>query len=200
MRLYHLIHSVPFLASWVDDYIENRAKRIEAQINPFLTKKGKILDIGSGTGHTDHILINKGYDVTCLDLNDMNIFENTKPIIYDGKKIPFKNNSFDQAMILTVLHHTPDPEQIILGAKRVAKQIVIMEDTYNNFFQKIATFVMDSIGNLEFFGHPHTNKNDREWRELFKKNGLKLLGVRKEKYMWVFEGTTYHLETIKSGD
>lgn len=178
-----------------DNYIEKRTTDILSVIEPFLSKKYKILDIGSGTGHTAQKLINLGYKkVSCVDYTDMNTCLETKPVIYDGKKLPFTDNSFDTALMITVLHHTPKPELIVKEARRVAKRLVIMEDTYKNIFQQYATYLMDSIGNMEFRGHPHTNQTDKGWRKLFKKLGLKIVAVKKHKFLWFFESTTYCVE------
>lgn len=194
MKLYHLLNnSGPF--SWLaNKSIESRLTSILGKITPYLNKEDKILDIGSGTGHTDHALLARGYKkIICLDRNDLNIFADTKPVLYDGGKLPFKDNSFDVAMILTVLHHTTDPEKIIREASRVAKRLVIMEDTYQHAWQKTATHWMDSIGNLQFADHPHTNKTDEEWQKLFAKNHLKLIGKHKGRFYLIFESTTFHL-------
>ncbi|MFH1971104.1 MAG: methyltransferase domain-containing protein [Patescibacteria group bacterium] len=117
-----------------------------------------------------------------------------KTIIYNKKKIPYKDNSFDVALILTVLHHTPDPIKIIKEAKRVAKRIIIVEDVYENNFQKLLTFVVDSIINFEFFKHPHSNKSDNEWIQLFKNMGLKLLHKKKKRFDSIFLHSVYYLE------
>jgi ubiquinone/menaquinone biosynthesis C-methylase UbiE len=174
--------------------IKKRSEDILAEILPLLKKTETILDLGSGTGHTAHELLKKGFKVTCVDYSDMNVFDDTKPIRYDGINLPFKDNSFDTVLLVTVLHHTPDPVRIIREASRVAKKIIIMEDTYNNIFQKYAVFVMDSIGNMEFVGHPHTNKTDRQWQKIFKKMGLKIKSKKKRMYWRIFESVTYLLE------
>jgi 2-polyprenyl-3-methyl-5-hydroxy-6-metoxy-1,4-benzoquinol methylase len=161
---------------------------------PYLKKGDRILDLGSGTGHMAHSLMAKGFKVTCVDYENMNIFEDTKPVIYDGKRIPFGANRFDVVLLLTVLHHTPNPVEIIKEATRVGKRVIIMEDTYNSWLQKQATFVMDSIGNMQFKGHPHTNKNDKGWREVFSKLKLKINDVHKERMLTFFESTVYYLE------
>ncbi len=194
MRLFHLIDSIPQLKKIVNRGMESRLKDILNEILPLLKKGETVLDLGSGTGHTARALIKKGFEVSCVDYNDMNIFEETKPILYDGVNLPFKKNSFDTALLITVLHHTPDPIGIVKETSRVAKKIIIMEDTYNNFFQKWAVFVMDSIGNMEFFGHPHTNKTDTQWQKEFKKLGLKIKLTKKRKYWGIFESVTYLLE------
>lgn len=194
MRLFHLLDSLPPLKKWVNRRIESRNENILRVIFPYLSKSGRVLDLGSGTGHTAHSLIAAGFKVTCVDYSDMNIFEDTKPIIYDGVKLPFKSNSFDTVLLITVLHHTPDPEIIVREALRVAKKVIIMEDTYRNILQKQLTFIMDSIGNLEFSGHPHSNKDDTGWRRLFDKCGLKIGFVSHRNFLAFFESSLYVLE------
>lgn len=164
------------------------------RIRPYLGKCDRILDIGAGTCNLEEILVKKGYKVTPIDVKNLSFVDRINPIIYDGLKIPFKNNRFDLSLILTVLHHTPDPELTIKEAMRVSKKIVIIEDIYKNSIQKYFTFIMDNLLNLEFVGNPHNNKSDREWKELFKKMKLKLKDAQYEKYWALFQSTTYYLE------
>ena len=191
MKLFHLLDTFLPFKSWINKKIELRNEEIVEKIQPFIGKRKKMIDIGSGTGHTALSLIGMGHKVTCVDVEDMNVFEETKPLIYDGKSLPFSDNSFDVALLITVLHHTPKPEEVIKEASRVAKSIIIMEDTYNNKLQKLLTFAMDSIGNMQFFGHPHSNKSDKEWRQLFRKLGLRLIKSNKKRFFYFFESTTY---------
>jgi len=171
-----------------------RDRQLVKLITPFLKSASNILDIGSGLCRIAKILQDKGYEVTALDIQNLSIVPDIKPIIYDGKKLPFKNNSFDTALLLTVLHHTPDPEAILKEAKRVSKKIIIIEDIYKNTAHKYLTFALDSLLNLEFFGHPHSNKDDNGWKKLFKKLNLNLKGAKYKKIWKVFLTTTYFLE------
>ena len=194
MKLFHLIDSVPVFQKMVRLSIENRNKEILAKILPFInSKKQRILDIGSGTGHTAKSLMEHGHKVICADVENMSVFEETNPIIIDGERLPFKNKEFDVALLITVLHHTKDPRSVIKETKRVSKRIIVMEDTYNNSLQKYLTFVMDSIGNMQFTGHPHSNKTDTQWREVFDELDLKVEKVKKNKFLTFFESTTYLL-------
>jgi len=68
-----------------------------------------------------------------------------------------------------------------------------MEDVCERRLQRIATRTIDSLLNLEFFGHPHTNKSDSEWRRIFAGVGLRLLGVGEERWLAI-SSVTYHLE------
>lgn len=194
MRFFHLLSSISPLKKIVNRGIEKRLDDILKEILPLINRAESILDLGSGTGHTAHELKRKGFRVMCVDYADMNVFKDTKPILYDGERLPFKDNSFDAVLLITVLHHTPDPIKIMKEAGRVAKKIIIMEDTYNSILQKWAVFVMDSIGNMEFVGHPHTNKTDKRWKNIFKKLGLKIKSHKKRMYWGIFESVTYLLE------
>lgn len=160
---------------------EDRIKKIK----PYLDKKDKILDIGSGSCIVCEILNKEGYNITPIDIKNLSFAENIKPIIYDGSKIPFKNDEFNTSLILTVLHHTPIPEKVLEEAKRVSKTIIIIEDIYTNIFNKYVTYFFDSLFNLEFINHFHTNKNNKEWKKTFNRKGLKLLDA---KYYYSFFG------------
>ena len=101
-----------------------RTKDMINRIGPFLNKNDFILDVGSGTCNVCEILLKKGYKITPLDIRDLSFVNNMKPVIYDGNKIPYDNNKFDKALILTVLHHTSNPEKILKEAKRDRKSVV----------------------------------------------------------------------------
>jgi ubiquinone/menaquinone biosynthesis C-methylase UbiE len=174
---------------------ELRAKNaILNKIDPFLQKGDKILDIGSGTCHVCKRLLETGFDVSALDVRDVSFFDDIRPVVYDGQIIPFDDDTFDVALILTVLHHTHDPELIIAEAKRVSKKIIIIEDVYSNMFNKYLTFFFDSVGNFELFHHPHSNKTDEQWRSIFDSLQLKLVASAQSFSMPVFQHATYVLQ------
>ena len=172
-----------------------RARDITEEICQYLNKEDNILDIGAGTCNICAVLRRKEFQITPLDVSNLSFVDDIKPIIYDGQKIPFDDDSFDVSLILTVLHHTPDPRQIIKEAKRVSKKIIIMEDIYTNVFHKYATFFLDSLLNFEFKGHPHTNKSDREWKILFKELGLRPKATKYRRSFLVFKQAVYYLES-----
>jgi|SRR3990167_9878883 len=171
-----------------------RIALIISRIKKYLPQNKKILDIGCGLGLLTRAICQKGYNLTPVDIHDISIIPNVKPVIYGGATLPFNNNSFDIALLITVLHHTPNPEKVLIETARVAKRIIIMEDVYENTFQKFATFIMDSIINLEFLGHPHSNKDETGWLSLFKRNKLKLLYKDRSPYWGLFLSALYVVE------
>lgn len=175
--------------------IRFRAKYIVEELEKYLDKKDSIVDIGAGACNIDEILIEKGFTVTPIDIRNSSFVDQINPVIYDGIKIPFADDTFDSALIITVLHHAYNNEKIIEEARRVSKKIIIIEDIYSGTIHKYLTFFMDSIVNLEFFGHPHSNRNDKEWQELFIKTGLKLKNATYRKSAFPFiRHATYYLE------
>ena len=135
-----------------------------------------------------------GYDVQAVDIEDQTLIRGIEPLIFDGRKIPYEDQQFDIALLLTVLHHAHDPDGLLAEAQRVARRVIVIEDVYTNPLQKYLTFFTDSVLNLEFAGHPHNNRPDVEWRETFKRLGLKLRHVADERFFVFFRQATYVLD------
>src|SRR3989344_6404342 len=161
-------------------------KDIYHRIKHYLYKNEKILDIGAGTCNLDEILLKNGFEVTPLDIVNLSFVDGIEPVIYDGRQIPYKDGEFGIALLFYVLHHVPEPEKLLLQAKRVAKKILIREEIYTSPLQRNLMFLEDSLLNLQFFHHPHANKSDVQWRQTFRKLGLKLVEVKIEPHLWIF--------------
>lgn len=143
-------------------------------INDFLNKKGKIMDLGCGSGEISKKLLDDGYDVTSVDVVNKVKVGGVNVIVYDGKKLPFGDKEFDQVLIITVLHHVSEVESLLREVARVSKEMIIVEDVYENWWDRLCIWFWDSLLNLEIFGHPHNNKDDQGWKALFKKLGFSL--------------------------
>jgi ubiquinone/menaquinone biosynthesis C-methylase UbiE len=161
-----------------------------------ISHKERILDVGSGTCNVALLMQDEGYNITPLDVADLSFTPRMKPVLYNGTHMPFKNNEFDTALILTVLHHIPaaQHETVLQETARVAKRIIIIEDVHSNQLHKLATMFMDSMFNLEFVGHPHSNKSDAQWRAVFKKLGWNLTKVQAMKSFGILRHRMYVLE------
>ncbi len=191
----YIIHKVPLFRKL---YFNSIGRPFVAKkISPLLTllpKDSPILDIGSGNGLAAHLLKEKGFHIVPIDIHEGNYHPSVKPLVYDGKNIPFENNSFHTGIILTVLHHIEDPEAILEEALRVCEELVIMEDIYDNKFQQYLTYLFDRMANLFYSPCPHTNKNDAEWRATFAKNDLEVVSVHYRKVIFVVKQGIYHVK------
>ncbi len=170
-----------------------RAEVKRIRLLPFLTKGEVVLEVGSGNGALSVLLGNEGMHMQPLDIADKSLFEMVNVEVYNGEKFPYTEKQFDVCQLITMLHHTTNAEELILEAKRVSNRIIVMEDIYEGSFQKYVTCFTDSLVNWEFYGHPHTNLTDFEWRELFERNGLVVEKTEYYRFLIFFKQVTYVL-------
>lgn len=92
-------------------------------LKKYTKQNSKILEIGAGTGWQSSELARIGYDVVAIDIPSSNhaharVFDITN---FDGRKIPFADNSFDVIYSSNVLEHVDDPDFLNIEIKRVLK-------------------------------------------------------------------------------
>jgi SAM-dependent methyltransferase len=101
-----------------------------------------VLDMGCGDGHYtllywDRVKPKKltGVDGAGAAIQVANQRKEQRPITFevaDVHKLPYPDNSFDLALVQSVLHHDDNPGDIIREAFRVAPVILIHEPNGNN--------------------------------------------------------------------
>ena len=136
----------------------------------WLPSPGRVLDIGTGTGHVAEAIGATGLTIVGCDVVDLRMAV-VRFVLYDGGALPFRSNGFDAVLLVTVLHHVPAAQHNLLLAEalrvlRVGGRLVVFEDTYRTGFERSLTAWQDSAMNLEFVGHPHSNRQLTEWRSL----------------------------------
>lgn len=170
-----------------------RARKVLRDILPFIDNSKKVVDVGAGNAFISELLVEDGLSVHPIDVADLSLSESVDTVLYDGRNIPYKDNFFGTALVISVLHHTKEPEKIIKEAKRTSEKIIIMEDIYKNTAHKYATWIFDSMLNQQFKNHPHSNKTDEAWKDIFNKAGLDLV-FEKEKWWYLMRHKIYVLE------
>ena len=160
------------LSRIVTGYVDIKSKTTFDRIAKFIKGK-KLLDVGVGAGGISKFLTKKGFFVSGLDIADVALFEGTNVRVYNGSDFPFKDNSFETALIVHVLHHCADSLRVLEEAKRVANRVIIIEDTYRNIFEKLIVSISDCLGNWEFYIHPYHTAE--WWRNLVAKKGWNLV-------------------------
>lgn len=151
-----------------------RAYQIVPRLERFINKNDTVLDIGCGTGFISKTLKKRrGCKITLVDVAYNAMCDEFPVIIYDGKKLPFKENEFSEVLLIACLHHCKNPMQILDEAARVAKKIIIMEDVFTDWFSRSITFISDCLVNFEIHS-PFTNHTTEGWLKIFKKKNLKV--------------------------
>ncbi|EKD52948.1 MAG: methyltransferase type 11 [uncultured bacterium] len=146
---------------------------------PYIKETSKIIDIGSGSGDVAWLLQSKGFKITPVDVADFHGPRMIKTIIYDGRTLPFRDKIYDCALLLMVMHHTNDPSVVFKEAKRVAKEVVVIETSYTDPFNRLLTIVSDAIGNLRIEAFWNSYKTDNGWRQFFEEHGYTVVSTHK---------------------
>jgi SAM-dependent methyltransferase len=175
-----------------------RVREKLSAIAPFLNKADRILDVGAGNCVLCESLQQAGFEVTPLDIENLSFLKDISPVLYDGKTIPFAEDTFDVALVITVLHHTSDPDALLAEVSRVARRLIVVEEVYQNRAEKYYTYAIDSLFNWEFFDHPRSNRTDAGWKAAFEKLGLMVSSAVYSRSMGFMRRVTYVLDRIQA--
>lgn len=157
--------------------------------------KGNFLDVGTGTGWiaigvAKH---NPNVEVTGVDLSDTmlkvaehnaraeGVADRVRFIKGDAKQLPFENQSFDAVFSHNMMHHLPEPHQLLTEMARAAKSegAIILRD-----LKRHSRFVTEM--HVQLFGLTYNRMmkkeyrdsilaalSEKEWQELFQHAKIK---------------------------
>ena len=117
-----------------DDYVRKRHEEAYKEIERLLEKlewKGKILDIGAGTGRITNYLIKLGADVTALDFSARMLHKNPskQKICADAHFLPFHKNTFEITFAENTLRYIRKWRKVIQEMVRVAERSVVIVES-----------------------------------------------------------------------
>lgn len=160
-----------------------RMTRLAELLLPLLKGAKNVLDVGCGDGKIDSYILEQNKNVTIRGI-DVLVRPDTYIDVkeYDGKTIPYKDNSFDTVMIIDVLHHTDNPQAIVTELTRVSSRYVIIKDhVKSGIISYIKLRAMDYVGNAHYHVRlPYNYQTDRQWKDIFEANGLKTVSVQRQ--------------------
>ena len=126
-----------------------------------------LVDVGCGDGHyslqywdSTHPRSLTGIDAAERAVALANQRKGDRRITFltgDSHRLPFADNSFDVALLQSILHHDDDPPQSIREAFRVAPEVVIHEPNGWNLGLKI-------IEKLSRYHREHGERSYTHWR------------------------------------
>lgn len=126
-------------------------RRLKVWISIINYKNKKILDVGCNTGILLIPLLEKGYDVAGIDnsIRDIKIAKNnlkkknlpeSRVILADAQKIPFKTNCFDVVLLSDVLEHVTNPDISAKETLRVVKKRGIIIASVPNKYHPVVKY------------------------------------------------------------
>lgn len=155
-------------------------------IAPYVSGYRRVLDFGCGDMALDRLLVSQlsRLSVTGVDVLPFSVLK-TKGVrfqVYDGKKVPFDDSSFDAVFSYHVFHHTLDPFLALSECARVCKKrIIIVEPVLRYPFEKIGFAVVDYLTNnwkKEHISMPCHVYTLPWWRGKFRKLNLSCREMR----------------------
>lgn len=152
----------------------------EKEISVLLKGREKILDYGCG----DLLLArelkrtNKNLEITGVDVVSAPKVKDIKFVKYDGKRLPFKDKTFETIVSVYVFHHCVDAEEAFTECVRVAKKrVVFIEAIAKSRWELLPMSLMDWFFNVwkpEPIPLTYQFKTLKEWKKIFKKLNLKI--------------------------
>ena len=178
--------------------LERRAARILGRIGPWLPRQGLILELGPGGCTLTMMLRARGYRVIPLDVRDLSLVPEVKPVLYDGYHPPFREDTFACGLALFVFHHIEYCERCLRRILPLAREWIIAEDLYQAPWQSRFTAVTDRVLNLLTSEKAGLGRSDAQWRALFQRLGWQVAAYQRHGSdfsitPWVWQ-TTYLLK------
>jgi SAM-dependent methyltransferase len=114
------------LKSILDAVMERRAHQLIEQVGAWLPAEGRVLDLGSGTGHLSARLERElGLEVVTADVSDIHVVGPAPVLIADGA-LPFEENTFSAALLFFMLAYPKDPAGVLAEVARVTRGPIIL--------------------------------------------------------------------------
>lgn len=135
------------------NFVSNKRRdNLSNRLHPYLKNSKTVLDIGASDGKLSYNLSKK---LNNTNFQGIDVFPQPKTYIpikkYDGKSIPYKDNTFDCVMLIDVLHHANDQQQVLKEAKRVSKKYILIKDHFfRNKIGLINLYITDFLGNFAY--------------------------------------------------
>ena len=175
------------LSAIIGSAARRRARRILPLFAPSIPPGGRVLDVGTGTGHLTAILNGLARRIIRSDIVDLS-FVGKLDCLADGARLPFRAAAFDAVLLVTVLHHIRacDQAAVLHEGFRVLRpkgRLILMEDTFHGAFERQAIGLLDSLLSAELSGHPHSNRTLEQWVDLLAATGFRLL-LQDERVHW----------------
>jgi ubiquinone/menaquinone biosynthesis C-methylase UbiE len=155
-----------------------------------LPPEGRVLEIGAGTGWQARMLGERGYDVSAIDISSSIYKPDCVWSIteYDGKNIPFEDESFDIIYSSNTLEHIPDvyefQKEIYRALKPEGVVVHVLPSSSWRLWSNI-THLLKSWTIPKAHGEHASNSltevnyfRRRWWAKLFHETGWKIVAQR----------------------
>jgi len=153
----------------------HRCRWTARKLMPMIKPTDRILDVGAGDCRLDVLLQDKvGCEVVPVDVEDFN--ETDLPLMmFDGKRLPFADASFDAVLLIFVLHHAEDAKAVLAEASRVSRRsVIVFEDVTSNLWDRLVFRTFHHwLAWSEKISYPFREWRPSQWTQLAASLGLR---------------------------
>jgi SAM-dependent methyltransferase len=181
---------LPFVGSFHARWISRRRVEVLSTIlSEMIPHSSTVLDIGCGDGKVGYLIQQKEPSIRVHGLEVM-----ARPscllecAVFDGKRIPYDDGSFDVCMFIDVLHHSQEVQPLLKEGCRVSRGwIVIKDHLCEGIVDHWRLRSMDWVGNLPHGVQLTYNYQTRgQWTECFVSCGLQVITWKDEIPLYSF--------------
>jgi SAM-dependent methyltransferase len=164
---YGATSAYPYYRLQVTDYIARLLPTIDPLAAPL-----EVIDVGSGDGYLGAVLqsFRPGTRVTGVETHVRALTRpGFEPVVFDGRRLPFGDGTFDVAILSNVLHHADDQAALFAETCRVTRRRVIIKDHLaRHALDRWKLAALDIAGNRRFGADTQGDYLDREqWTSMF---------------------------------
>ena len=138
------------LGSWHGRVVHSRRVRtLAGRFATLLPPDHSVLDVGCGDGLIDAKVRERRRDLSIRGV-DVRVRPSAQIEVtcFDGRHLPFPDQSFDSVLFCDVLHHTDAPVALLKEAVRVARHCILIKDhLVQGWLARPTLRFMDFIGN-----------------------------------------------------
>jgi SAM-dependent methyltransferase len=183
-----------------------RVRVLAGHIAPLLDPSASVLDVGAGDGALARTLLDLRPDVTIRGVDVLaRPTTEIEVTLFDGHTLPFPDASFDDVLLVDVLHHADDPVALLGECARVARSAVVLKDHDRDGFLASRTLrFMDWVGNARYGVRlPYNYLSWRRWQSAFASVGLELdslcrrLGLYPRPASWIFDRRLHFVARLR---
>jgi SAM-dependent methyltransferase len=154
---------------------QRRVRVLAETLSAQIPRAASVLDIGCGDGTIASLIAEHRPDISIQGVEVLPRADcRIQCSAFDGKTLPFADNSFDVAMLVDVLHHTTDVSVLLSKAAGVSRTAVLLKDHLSENALDHATLrFMDWVGNRPHGVTLTYNYQSRaQWEQHFAAAGL----------------------------
>jgi ubiquinone/menaquinone biosynthesis C-methylase UbiE len=152
----------------------HRARWTARHLRQFIGPADRVLDVGAGDCRLA-VQLRKtiGCEIVPVDVEDFNVTD-LKLTLFDGRRLPFPDHSFDVVLLVFVLHHAEDVKAVLAEAARVSRgRVIVFEDVTSGFWDRFVFRAFHKwLAWSERISYPFREWKPAQWSELARSLGM----------------------------